>query len=61
MELTQWLNFYNSERVHRNLDRPGHRMTPLQYLKTTRACQTGWPCTVDSRSNCNSMKDLVRG
>jgi putative transposase len=34
-ELLEWLSWYNTERVHRSLGKPGQRLTPLQYLETT--------------------------
>jgi putative transposase len=40
-ELRKWLTWYNTKRVHRSLGRPGQRLTPVQYLETTRECQTG--------------------
>ena len=35
-ELTRWLEFYNGQRVHRSLGRPGQHLTPLQYLAVTK-------------------------
>ena len=40
-ELKKWLSFYNTKRVHRSLGSSGHRLTPLQYLETTKQSQRG--------------------
>jgi putative transposase len=39
--LNEWLNFYNTKRVHRALGRSGQRLTPLQYLALTAECKRG--------------------
>jgi len=40
-ELSEWVTFYNTKRVHRALGRSGQRLTPLQYLTLTKESQTG--------------------
>ena len=40
-QLDEWLQFYNTKRVHRGLGKPGHRLTPMQYLETTKECHLG--------------------
>jgi len=39
--LAEWTTWYNTKRVHRSLGKPGHRLTPMQYLKLNAECQTG--------------------
>ncbi len=40
-ELSEWMTFYNTKRVHRSLGKPGQRLTPLQYLALTKESQRG--------------------
>lgn len=39
--LREWTTWYNTKRVHRSLGKPGHRLTPMQYLELHAECQTG--------------------